>query len=558
MRAPAVVASPAFLLAAGAVLATCALLAGPASADEGERALRLHAAASLRAVAERGTPATAVRYDPGRDAFTLSDYLAPGGPRSFASLLASLGLEGRHLDGDLRWVLTADTGELRRERAHRVGAACWSDVTDSGLARPGSGDCSLYRLTPRVWSRVSVPVEETALEEHAKITSNGRPFGDELRQTLLLREAYAAYRVGRAGFLSLTVGRKRMVVGDGYVHDDYATGVVLDADVGAIGPRWGVSAAVFQPTRDLPGSVDELSPMFLVQVEYLPSLFERAGLFVAGLRERSDGLASVFRGAVEERLVVAAEQSAPGTQLHRRANQLLAAASAATLRSDGALGWLGTSGKLTPGKGHRLAWTAAFVGGTIRSVDAGRRGAAVAEDVAVRGGLASLRWEVELGRGLTGGASLLALSGDSTPRAGLDADGRLTPATGTYRVFMGVSPFLTEASIFFGGGLAEGYADRQVRAPGVNGRGVVAPALSLRWAPGERLAAHARTTWLQAAVEGPFGGRRYGVEVDLDASWEATPWLSLGAEADALFPGDFFRGREPITRVTLALDVLTP
>jgi len=534
------------------------LLASSAPAADGGDGVRFLGAARLRAVGQRNLPGTAVRYDAARGALALGDYLAPRGDGSFGSLLASLGLEGRHGDGDLRWVLTADTGELRRERAHRIGQACWSDSTDSGLAAPGSGECSLYRLGRLAWSRVVVPVEETALEEDAKVTSNGRPFDEEVEHTLLVREAYATYRFGRAGFLALSVGRKRTVVGDGYVHDDYATGVQLDADLGAVGPQWYLSAAVFQPTRDLPGDLDEVSPMFAARVEYLPSLFEHAGVFVAGLRERAGSLASVYRGAVEERLVVAAEGSEPGTALHRRAGQLLAAASAATLRSDATLGWLGTSGKLTVGKGHRLSWTAALLAGTVRSVDADRRATALAEDLDLRGELAMARWDLDLAPTLSAGAEVLFLSGGALPRATLDGEGRLRPASGVYRAFMGVSPYLAETSIFFGGGLSEGYADREVRTPGVNGRGVLAPVLSLRWDPNERVSAGARGAWLRAVEEGPFGGRQYGVEVDLDASWEATSWLVLGAEADALFPGDFFRGRSPIVRGILAVDLLTP
>lgn len=517
--------------------------------------MRFHGSVQVRAQADRNAPGTAIRFDPARNTFALGDYLRPQGSETAASLLATVGLEGRHRDGDLRWVVTADTGELRRERQHAVSAVCWSDTTPSGLARPGSRDCGLFRFG-RAFRRVAVPVEETTLRG-AQVTSNGRPFDEELRHTLLLREAYASYRFGRAGFLTLTVGRKRTIVGDGYIHDDYVTGVELDADVGAIGPQWDLGAALVLPTR---GSLDEdtVSPMVVLRADYLFSLFDRAGLFVAGLRERGDGLGALYRGAMQERLVVVATENEPGTLPHRRAQQLLAASSAATFRSDGALGWVGTSGRLTPARGHRLAWTAALLGGRIRSVDVGLRQTLLAEDVTLRGHLVSLRWDVELARTLGAGASFLLLSGDELPRGTPDAGGGVTPARGTYRAFMGVSPYLTETAIFFGGGLSEGYADRQVRSPGVNGRGVVSPAVSLRWDPRQEVAARARAAWLGASADGPFGGRVYGTEVDFEVTWEATRWLLLGAEADVLFPGDVFRGRRPVTRGVLAVDLRTP
>ena len=82
--------------------------------------------------------------------------------------------------------------------------------------------------------------------------------------------------------------------------------------------------------------------------------------------------------------------------------------------------------------------------------------------------------------------------------------------------------------------------------------------VNLRFEPAERGTLRAKAAWLQAPVPGPFGGQNYGVEVDLEASWEVTNWLTFGAEADALFPGNFFRGREPITKGILALDLVTP
>lgn len=534
-----------------------ALLVFSSARADGDAGVSFHGSVQLRARSERNVPGGLIRYDPASGSLSLSSYLATEGHDAFGSALASLGFEGRHLGGDLRWVLTADTGELRSERAHRVTEVCWSDRTPSGLAVPGSGECDLYRIRRLIWARIIVPVEDTRLEDHPQLTSNGRPFHDEASHTFLLREAYASYRFGRAGFLSLTAGQKRMVVADGYVHDDYALGAELSADVGAIGPQWDVSAAVFRPTRDLPGSASDVSPMAVVRIDYLPSLFERAGIFVAGLRERSDGLALVFQRAAEERLVQVADENAPGTVLHQRASQLLALSASTPFASQGSVGWLGTSGKLTPWKGHRLAWTAALMGGEIEKVTLGTRAISLAERVALRGQMASLRWETDLGD-LGLGASFLYLSGDELPPVRLDADQGVVPFTGVYRGFLGVSPYLTETSLFFGGGLSESYADRQVSTPGVNGRGVVAPGLSLRWEPLDGLSASARGAWLRAARAGPFGGSVYGTEVDANLSWEPREWLVLGLEVDVLFPGDFFRGRQPVSRGILALDLRTP
>ncbi|HET6440176.1 MAG TPA: hypothetical protein VFG59_19085 [Anaeromyxobacter sp.] len=535
------------------------LLASSARADS-EEAIRFQGELELRLQSDRNVPGTSLRFDPRSGDLTLADYLRTTGSSTFPSMLATLGLSGRHLGGDLSWVVTADTGELRRERFHRVRQVCWSDKTPSGLSVPGSGDCGLYRLSPLVWARVIEPVESIELEQGQQTTSNGRSFHDELRKTLLLREGHLNYRLGRAGFAVLSAGRKRTVVADGYVYDDYATGLMLDLDIGAIGPQWEVTAAAFLPSRDLPDHEGSLSPMAVITLDYLPSLFDRLGLFAAAMRERSDSLANVFRGAVEERLVSTSSENEPGTLLHHRAEQLLAATASASFAGDGTLYWGGVSGKLTPGKGQRLAFTAALCGGEIDRVTAGAGSTAVllAEDIRLRGQLASLRYDADLVGGLGLGLSLLFLSGGELPGVRFDSLTRIVPATGTYRAFLGVSPYLTESNIFFGGGLSESYADRQATTPGVNGRGVLAPGLSLGFNPKDALSFEARGVWLRAVDSGPFGGRNYGTEVDVELAYEPVRWLSLGAEGDVLFPGDFFQGDRPITRAILGLNVLTP
>jgi len=532
------------------------LVLSSARAAPDDDGLSFRGSVQLRLLSERNAPGAVVRYDRAADELITAGYLATEGRESFGSVLASLGVEGRHLDGALRWVLTADTGELRSERFHRTTQICWSDRTASGLAVPGSGQCDLFRLGRLTWARVILPVEDTRLEEQAQLTSNGRPFREEVGHTLLLREAYSSVRFGRAGFASLAVGQRRMVVADGYVHDDYGLGVELSADVGAIGPPFELSLALFQPTRDLPGRADHVSPMLVVRADYLPSLFERAGLFAAGLRERSDSLAGIFKATVEERLVQVASENPEATALHRRANQLLALSSSMSYASEGTLGWVGTSGRILPVKGQRLSWTAALLGGRIERVSLGQ-GSALAERISLRGQMASFRYQLDL-RGVGVTASFLFLSGDELPRLKLDAGQQVMPLTGTYRGFLGVSPYLTETNLFFGGGLSETYADRQARSSGVNGRGVIAPGLSVRWDATGSLSLAAKGAWLRAVQSGPFGGLGYGTELDLNLSWEAARWLVLGLEADVLFPGDFFRGREPIARGILAADLVTP
>jgi hypothetical protein len=536
--------------------AAIVLLAAVRALADGGDPVSFHGEVHLRATADAGVPSAAVRFDPALQAFAVGDYLQPQSPDRYGSALVGLALAGRHLDGDLRWVLAADTGELRSERGHQSSQVCWSRTTATGLAQPGSGDCSLYGTALR---RRIFAVEDTRLAA-AELTANGRTIADEASATWFVREAYVELRMGRAGFLAASAGRRRTTVGDGYIHDDYATGVELRADLGAIGPPFELSAALFQPTRDLPSTVEGISPMLVLRADWLPSLFERAGLFAAGLRERTGSLGNVFRDAITERLVVVADDPTRTEAERRSAQRWLSATVSAPFDSDATLGWLGTSGLLLPWRGGRLTWTAALLGGTLHQVDAsgGADPLAVAKDVTLRGQLVSVHLDADVARRVTLGGWLLYLSGGELPRRTLDASGELPPATGTFRGFVAVSPYITETNIFFGGGLSDSFADREARVPGVNGRGVLAPGLSVRYAPAEPVDLRLRSAYLRADATGPFGGHTYGVETDLEATWEVRDWLRLGAEADVLVPGDFFPSRQPVTRMLLALDVQTP
>jgi hypothetical protein len=97
-----------------------------------------------------------------------------------------------------------------------------------------------------------------------------------------------------------------------------------------------------------------------------------------------------------------------------------------------------------------------------------------------------------------------------------------------------------------------------VTAEGVNGRGVLAPGLSLDVRAAADLTVSAKGAYLRSDVPGPFGGRTYGTEVDLDLAWSPADWITVGGELDALWPGDFFAGQSTVYKGVLALDLRTP
>jgi hypothetical protein len=507
------------------------------------------ARASLHALSTvvENAPGTDVLFDRGTRGFQVSSYLVPSGADRYGSLFASFSLDGEALGGDLAWRFALDTGEVRDRSFQRSSTVCFTE-TGTGLSEPGLG-CNRYPRSTGPPAPITFTVADTRLAA-AQLTSNGRPLGNEISATLLVREAYAAWSFGRAGFATARAGRKRATVADGFVYDDYATGAELALDLGAVGPPLSVTASIFQPTRDFPRSVAGISPFLAVRADWLPSLFEHAGIFVAAHRDRTGSVAELFRGALVERLVGEVSAAPAGSAELVQANHRLAAVLGQRLESDASMVWAGTSGRMTPWRGQRLGWTAGVVRGRIDRVATGTATEIpLAEDVRLDGRLASASWDVDLGERIAIGAFFLYESGGTFPAG--------QAATGTYGGFLGIDPFVTATNLFFAGGLSESFATRQSTAPGVNGRGVAAPGLSIDLDPTRALGVDLKGAWLVAPVNGPTGGRVYGTEVDATVSWSARPWLVLAAELDLLWPGSFYAGRETVYKTIVAAQLLT-
>jgi len=512
-------------------------LGGPAP-EAGDGPVTATAALHLRLTALTDAPVAQVLFDPSRSVYAFERYLLPAADDRFGSAVARLRLDGRHLGGDLAWTLAADTGELRRRRDQALVRLCAGEASPSGL----TATCPATAAT--------LEVEGTGSGE-AVLLSNGRPLGDEAQATWLLREAAVRWRFGRAGFATLRAGLARLTVADGLVHDDVATGLDLALDLGALGPPVALRLAAVQPTRDLPWR-QPLSPLVLVEADWQVSLFERVGLFAAARRDRAGGVAQLFQGARLESAVLGLADRTPGTIGYRAQSLYLTRVLLKPPTSDATLAWAGLSGALVPFRNHRLTFAGVVSWGTIHSLDAAS-GDTVLEEVPLSGQAAQVRWAWSPADWLAVTPWFLYLSGDRSPY-----EKRRLALDGGYAGFLGVTPFVTATNLFFQGGVSEAYSSRQVSAPGVNGRGVVAPGLTVEVGLPGGVDLTARGAWLEAAVAGPFGGRRYGTEVDLELAWQPAGWLTVALEGDVLLPGDFFAGARPISKVVLALDLEGP
>ena len=531
-------------LAAVAITALAAAAArpDPAPADDDVRAnLAVHG----RFTDRENTPSPVLLYDRPARTFDLAPYLKPQGSDGYASTLVSAGLEGRL--GWLRWAVSADTGEVRTQQFPERSAVCGSTRTPTGLAVAASGLCDVNLDGRPSANPTKVQLNDTRLQP-AALTSNGRLLADELRSTLLLREAWVGAALGKNDFAFVHAGRKRFTVGDGFIYDDYGTGVEANFDLGALGPSFELGAAAFYATRDFPRAAGLTSPLLVLRADWLPSLFEHAGMFLAAFRDRFDSLAPLFQASLAESGALRLGRATLGTPDYKALARAMAGVLGSDRHSDGTLVWLGTSGSLRVLGPLRLDWTGAVERGRLTL---GSGAAQVQSDV--RGQLGWLRVRGDASRTLEVSAFFLYLSGDLPPderaRLGLPAQ---------YGGFLGVAPYVTTTNIFFQGGVAESFASRQATAPGVNGRGVLAPGLGATFEPTRTLSLDLRAAWLVAPEVGPFGGTNYGPEVDLAVTWSPVRWLVLLAEADALFPGDFFPGRATVTKVVVGADLVWP
>jgi hypothetical protein len=538
---------PAILLAALGAVAWA--VPGPARAEpppqvdgeasaEAEREVEATAELHLRATGRRNDPRTDVRLDAASVAFDVAGYLRPSSDDRYLATFVALGLDGRR--GDWRWSVQADSGEVRRASFPRALAVCGSLSSPTGLALTPTASCSSAGgggpwIVPGV------------ADGPPELTANYRPAGEEARGSWFLREAWVGTSAGRNGFAFLRAGRHRFTVGDGFVYDDHGLGLEARLDLGALGPPWDLGAALFWPSRDWPRGTDLGSFVLALRADRMLSLFDHVGVFAAWAHDAAGDVADLFRGAEIEDAVLQLRGSSPGDAAYASTSRRLAGLLGREQSGSADLAFAGLSGNLAVARGHRLAFTAALSTGRIRFP------APTSATGTVLGGMASASWEGRVADPLLLGTRFLWISGDVPPgeriRLGLSRQ---------YGGFLGVSPWVTATNLFFAGGLNETFSSRQASAPGVNGRGVYGPIAFVAWQPSERLRAELRGAFLAAPETGPFGGRVYGPEADLNLRWSPVRWLALSLEADALWPGDFYGGGSTVRKVVAAMDLVTP
>ncbi len=479
-----------------------------------------------------------LRWDTAAGGFAVDRYLAPRLDRTYYGLYARA---AAHLEAT-PWL--------------GFGLAVDSGLFDPTGRVPRAGE---VRLGPATYKGVNLPAYNapvTTTEDERKVTANGQPVGDEARQTFFIRQAYMRLSAPETGWLAATLGRQSLEVGGGLIYNDSGLGAELLLDFEALRDvPLRASLKVLLPTR----AWDEglRSPLVELRVDYVFSSFlslvESVGLSVAFFHDGDDNISRLLDSTISEAVV----QHYPDVNT-AVVDYAAAGALAYSPWSKANIVWIGLSGRKLLGD-LLLSANLQLEVGKLQLENpfwALTGGAALPsflpQDEVLR--LSTLGFAAEVtasylvSEALSVGGFFLLLTGGENP---------YTPGQtqGKYGSFLAVMPYITHTNLFFSGGMNETFSGRQATTAGINGRGVVAFGPNVAWEIIEGLDVGATAAALFAPVASRTGGSFYGVEVDLEGSYQVLSWLKVSAQYDFLAAGNFFPRQKVIHQFLFGLDV---
>ncbi|HOX43985.1 MAG TPA: hypothetical protein PK668_10305 [Myxococcota bacterium] len=368
-------------------------------------------------------------------------------------------------------------------------------------------------------------------------TSNGQAALDEAAETGFVRELYLALHLGQGGWLDVRLGKFLASAAAGFVLDNHALGVALDADLelGFDLPARVALDALLPDGRFV--QEGKRSPFVHLEAAYLLSFLEELGLLFAWYHDGDSSLASIMYAVLSE--------AALAGGLPTRPLYLALQDPATRISTRGNLFWVGARGRLVFDGWSLGALGVLEVGGfeltvegqtpTGEPVSRGGRADCL-------GGLLDLDLQVDVTDSFGLGAFFLFQSGET-----FGPDELREGLAGRYTSFLAVYPYVTRMNLFFSGGLNENFSARTFSTSGVNGRGVLAPGLSAGWDIHASLNLVMRSALLfSQGAHLMSGSRFYGWETDLELRWTPLDWLRVSLEADYLLSGGFFDFSKPI------------
>jgi len=376
-------------------------------------------------------------------------------------------------------------------------------------------------------------------EAEASLLFDSLTFMDALEQVVFLRELYLEWGLGTNYEFLATLGKRRTVLLDGFMYDDY--GFVLGAgwDFWASGGSTAtVSASVIIPYRywgDL--NLDLLlSHAALTLKDFFFQTIEAGFIW---LNDRAGLTSKMLHSALTTDMLamknwdMAMLQS--GLEYTGSANIYTVYGHASLdlevleLKGTFAMQW---------GSGHSQWWFTPWWSSEPVSPEGSK-------PISLEGYMAVAEADISVYNGVTLTPFVLAVSGISLPRATLRQ----------YTAFTSIVPHVKYASIFFSGGMNQMLTNRDFALIGIGGAGASALGLAVQYELEDKVGYQQSLSFLSTnRPRDSFLSLNYGVEFDNILTVQFFEAFCVVAEIDILFPGEYFPSDRPILRGILGVE----
>ncbi len=391
-----------------------------------------------------------------------------------------------------------------------------------------SMDSGEIKFRPLVSYHPSPLCEGTNVDARCGVTANGRPIETEGQETWFVRELYLEAGFGSGQWLSLRAGKMLVDVGSGFVMDNYSLGGMLSADLEmGYGLPWRLELGATLPAGDFTAK-GKHSPLLVLDLAYTFSFLEEIGLFFSWYHDGDDSLGEIYRSTIEDLLGWYNMQDVK-------------------VGSRGDIFWLGLRANWIFARATLSLTGIIEFGSFDASIEAtnpftDRRFTHNGRSESL-GGMFDGSLHFDLSDQITAGCFFLFLSGETDTE-------RTESQQSRYSSFISVFPYITRTNLFFSGGMNQNFSARHFASAGINGRGVLAPGLTLGMSITEDMSIRAVSALLFSHGAHPISASRfYGWENNLNFKWFVSKQLRLLFELDHLWTGAFFDFPKPLEKV---------
>jgi hypothetical protein len=373
-----------------------------------------------------------------------------------------------------------------------------------------------------------------------------------IKKAYLIDEIYMAIKP--ADWIFFYPGKKEVVIFDGIILQNYLTGFSFRIDLyeGKDIP-FVISGGIYkaEKSEELLGT-DSFDPIAFISLDYLFNLAEGLSLSFLFFNDRSNFFGTMMNNALQQILLPILEYRIKMETDFRKRYRMMEMyeriIEEPVKNSEGNLYWLSLSGK-------KYLWNFLLKGGfsfefgnsDVRYIDI-FTGYEKRVDIDFLGYAGFFKCFYKGSRRFEPFISFLYMSGNEGPFDFSDE----------YESFLGLYPYITETSIFYSGGINSHFSTGSLSPSGIMAYG------SISFVLGMNIKYFLNLELLQAFLFSPVSpkkigeievGRVYGYETDVIIKKDLYKFITLMAEGDLFFPGDFFTKSGVIFRIQGGIDI---